>query len=934
MAAQKQSALVIMVFAPVTPEQDICIDFGEKKVYLTVEHIRTAIQDALGAMKLQVVFITPSPLTGGWLCRPSLIGYHTCSSSDRMMRLMAKACGGAFAERFMRTFAEGDSPLLSDSHRQKIKFNDPMPLRPTQAQTDGLHKFQRQIHETLESRFSGLARIHGFVLSPESVDSSTAFSDMWMEYGPRQGRPLNSWNESWGPHRPQVSHPHRFEFLGEAFGGTRESQVFHLKYLIAIELGTNPGDWDRLVGGGTRSLFTNFTQIHLPSEDDVKRVFDAIEFRTSSITLAQMVAKAFGLPIPGDLKCRYWNDTMDGMDEQQYQRLQHSFSEAYRLFGQAAVFPGERQHEFKNVRFPRPARWLSAAVALHLQNASREDIQGFVCKDISRLIAKVSAAQRTLLLEDQMVTSTGRNWITALGLDDGIQLPDVPVVMKSNPIPIGGFKINEETPTGFLLNSRAKPFKSESKESDSSEDNDAGRIPSKSEEPQDRGVAHQNISARNVSNSAEFAGLMNPSRLEMKAQPQTAVPATTHGLGASTHKPSSVSIDDKYSSIDDNYSLWDKILSPSPVPRHQKIEDKSSAASQLSENLLEMAAAQDEDTGLVMLPQTGTLPKVAALESTQSLVEAIPAPTASKEVNDNNTQWDAFQEPKKNGLGRSNVLSHILKDAMSSPPTAQPGLDSERTTASQAKATVAPATFKDRHTDSEDLLGMRLTVEQPKKFESPSPSIIHKEGSVEQAIKSLAEALVSTGTVSGSGMLEARKIARVLRKAAEIIEQEAAEGTAPKESRVNGAAKLHMNWRLNGDSTSVETPGSRNPNLAPVSPLNWTREAVDGESGSGISTKQISSPSPIPRNTAQDNDFGFGSAGLKVGEPMANVPSPISFDTLTPPTAAVNRDSVKDETAAASPASSPKVDTEPLIRFEEKELTSGDDFWARAGIKF
>ncbi|KAK4140239.1 uncharacterized protein C8A04DRAFT_40105 [Dichotomopilus funicola] len=854
-ALLKRSALVIMAFVPVTPEQDICMDFGEKKVYLTVEHIRTAIQGALGDVKLPVTLITPSPLTGGWLCRPSLMGGHTCSSSDKMMRLMAKACSGAFAERFIRSFTEGDSPLLTDSHRQKIKFNDPMPLRPTQVQTNGLHQFQRQIHETLERRFSGLARVHGFVLSPESVDSSTTFSDAWTEYGPRQGRSLSAWNQSWGPHRPQVSHPQRFEFLGGAFGGTRESQVFHMKYLIAIELGTNPGDWDRSVGGGTRNLFTNFTQIHFPSEDDVKRVFDAIEFRTSSIILAQMVAKAFNLPTPGDRKCRYWHDTMDGMDEEQYKRLQYSFSEAYRLFGYAAVFPGERQHEFKNVRFPRPARWLSAAIALHLPHASRQDIEGFVCRDISRFVAKVSAVQRILLLEDQMVTRIGRDWIATLGLDDGIQLP----VLKSNTSPIGGLKINNQTPKSFLLNSRAKPWNSDSKESDRSEDNDAGQFPSKSEEPQNKGVAHQNISARNGSALDEFAGLM--STLEMK-----------------------------------------------------------------------MAAAQDEAMGFATLPLTTTRPSATT-------------PEAAQDVNDNNTQWTASQEPKKNGFGpsgRSDVLKYMLKDATSSPPTAPLGLDPKRTTASRA-GTMAPAASKDLLNDStnsvvlpqapEDLLGTKNTVEQPKKLESPSPSIIHKEGAVEQAIKSLAEALAATGTVNGTGMLEAQKIARALRKAAEIIEKEEAQGTALEGSQFNSAAKSP----INGDSAfSVEFLGNGHSSLATASPLNWRHETVNGDNGSGIPTKRVSS---APRETAQDSNVGFEFAGLKVGEPMANLQSAGSFDTNTPrrpSNAAVGSHVVKDETAAASHAAnpSPKVDTEPLIRFDEKDLTSGDDFWARAGIKF
>ncbi len=35
-----------------------------------------------------------------------------------------------------------------------------------------------------------------------------------------------------------------YEFLGEAYGGRTETQIFHLKYLVSLELRTCLGDWD------------------------------------------------------------------------------------------------------------------------------------------------------------------------------------------------------------------------------------------------------------------------------------------------------------------------------------------------------------------------------------------------------------------------------------------------------------------------------------------------------------------------------------------------------------------------------------------------------------------------------------------------------------------------------------------------------------------
>ncbi|KAK4157015.1 hypothetical protein C8A00DRAFT_40598 [Chaetomidium leptoderma] len=415
-AAAKKTALVVMIFAPITPEQDICVDLGEKRIFLTTERLRMTINTAVGDAQIPVILVTPSPFTGGWLCRPSFMSRPACPTNDKMMRIIAKSGGGSFADRFIRSFTERDTPMMTEAQRKKVQYNDPMPLRPTELQIDCLHRFQRQIHESLEHRLSVFARDHALILEPGASQDPSSFSDSWMEYGPRQGRPIGFWAKRWGPSRPNVNDTHRYEFLGEAFGGTRDSQLFHLKYLAAIELDTHPGDWGRQVGGTTRELLTGFAQRLMPSEDDAKRVFDTIEFRTSSMVLAQMVAKAFDLPLPDGAKCRYWHDKMEGVDDDYYKKLQWAFGEILGIFGQAAVLPSENRHEYKNVRFWRAARWLSAAIALRFEHGSRQDIENFVLKDVARLIAKIRDMQKTLLLEDQAVTRAGLNWIAALGL--------------------------------------------------------------------------------------------------------------------------------------------------------------------------------------------------------------------------------------------------------------------------------------------------------------------------------------------------------------------------------------------------------------------------------------------------------------------------------------------------------------------------------------
>lgn len=425
-AATRKTVLVLMVFAPITPEQDICIDFDGKRTYLTVDSLCNTVNDAVDNAQTPIVFITPSPFSGGWLCRPSLTYQPGSPTLRNMMRIIAKSCGGAFANRFIRSFTERDTPLMTEAQREQVKYDDPMPLHPTKLQTDRLHQLQRQIHEALEQRLSVLAKSHGFILAPDAVQLTSNHFDAWMDYGPRQSRPLAWWTERWGSPRPTIADPHRFEFLGEAFGGTKESQFFHLKYLAAVELDTCPGDWARQVGGITRDLLTGFSQRLMVGDDDAKRVFDAIEFRSSSMIVAHMIAKAFNLPLPDGVKCRYWHDKLDGVGDEYYRKLQFAFGEAHNLFDQATLLPSEKRHEYKNVRFWRAARWLSAAIALRFENGTRQDIESFVLMDVARFIAKICDAQKTLLLEHEAVTQAGMNWIAALGLGGEVESMVVP----------------------------------------------------------------------------------------------------------------------------------------------------------------------------------------------------------------------------------------------------------------------------------------------------------------------------------------------------------------------------------------------------------------------------------------------------------------------------------------------------------------------------
>ncbi|KAL1836599.1 hypothetical protein VTJ49DRAFT_4888 [Mycothermus thermophilus] len=411
-----QTVLVVMIFAPVTPDHDICLDFQDKKVYLTTERIREMVFDFVREEPLPVMLMTPSAFTGGWCCRPSFMNCPPCDNNDKIMRLLAKSCGGAMADSFTSKFKSCSSPLMNEQQRAKLPFEDPMPLRPTDQQVNTFHQVHQQVHEALERRLSPLAREHDIILKPEAIEDPSDFRDAWSDYGPRKARQLSAWADGWCRPWP-ATHVSGYRFLGKAFGGTMETQLFHLKYLIGIELTTSTEDWARQGDRFTKELYQGFGKgQEQPSEDEVKRVFDMLEYRASTMTLARIIAKAFRLSFADGVKPRFWVDKTD-YDGPDARMRTVAFHEINKLVDDVAPFPGESRHGFKLTKFYRPSRWLGAVIAPYFQHRSPDAVESFVEELVKPFIEQIRSAQEKLLLEDQLVTQAGRAWIAALGLD-------------------------------------------------------------------------------------------------------------------------------------------------------------------------------------------------------------------------------------------------------------------------------------------------------------------------------------------------------------------------------------------------------------------------------------------------------------------------------------------------------------------------------------
>lgn len=404
-ADARKTTLFIMVFAPVSNDHDICVSFDTSEpVFVTTDMIRSTIQNSVGRAELPVVLMTVSALTAGWLCRPSLFPVSGNLTNKGIVNITAKSCGGVFADVHMDSFVKtSTTPLLTTEERAKMPYEDMMPVGPNAEQTARLHLFQGKIHEVLKQRFSADAMKAGILYD--------SIADGGMELRPKIGAPLSFSN---GVCSSELSDNHPgLEFLGDAFGGTIESQIFHLKYLVNIELRTCYGDWTIGATGITKQLFGEFTTNNSLEMDTVKRVFDALEFRGSSMALTLMLAIAFNLPRPVD-KCRSWEGNTQ--DDSFYAAVHAAQSDIQGLFGRPAVFPGERRHDFNHVRFHRASKWLSTCVAKFFTDRPIGDIKAFVRDELAPFFKLLREAQAQLLNENPAIDAAGTAWLTSLRL--------------------------------------------------------------------------------------------------------------------------------------------------------------------------------------------------------------------------------------------------------------------------------------------------------------------------------------------------------------------------------------------------------------------------------------------------------------------------------------------------------------------------------------
>ncbi len=227
------------------------------------------------------------------------------------------------------------------------------------------------------------------------------------------------------------------------------------------------------------------------------------------------------------------------------------------------------------MRFWRASRWLSAAIALRLED--RSSIEAFVQTNVSKFIAKIHETQKTLLTEDQAVKLAGLTWIAALELDGKAVQPMASIaVLQDAESPELATKPKLDGPAKTSsLNAQAEPWPcskidvtprgNREKEVDNVTTNEAlppVSLPAVVATEAKGGLAQGGAAVRlepAIDATSPANGKGNSSSVN-KTGPQ--IPDQHMGTSGGVEKKVALS-----PSMDDHASAWEKILAPRPAPK-------------------------------------------------------------------------------------------------------------------------------------------------------------------------------------------------------------------------------------------------------------------------------------------------------------------------------------------------------------------------------
>ncbi|KAI0509573.1 hypothetical protein F5B22DRAFT_316531 [Xylaria bambusicola] len=300
--------LFLIVCGLTSLEQDIY--FGQ----LDVDHRYTMkeFREDLGndINHIDVTVVTPSLFSAGWRINTSLGRPNSAEARGTRVEFLARQFGGLFAGDLVPKFLGWQCPAIDGTKidleiQSRERF--PGPVVPSEEVKALSSQLEIKIQSFLLGESSAFPADHSF-----SFDKSKDEWDVLIRSRENQPdyRSLDWYERKW-EELPSAQNPvsprHGFEFLGSAYGGTKMSQLNHLRYLIEDSYLAWPDYWASTFGQETKKDFERFKITYNPDCLDCLEIFNILEHRARTSILGDAVIEYFDLPMPDNKRCRDCN---------------------------------------------------------------------------------------------------------------------------------------------------------------------------------------------------------------------------------------------------------------------------------------------------------------------------------------------------------------------------------------------------------------------------------------------------------------------------------------------------------------------------------------------------------------------------------------------------------------------------------------------------
>ncbi|TGJ78926.1 hypothetical protein E0Z10_g9837 [Xylaria hypoxylon] len=413
-----QYPLLIVICGLTSLEQDIY--FGNLGIdyRYTMKDFRYDLGDDIN--HIDATIVTPSLFSAGWQVNTSFgrpKSAEVCGSRDDFL---ARQFGGLFAQNLAHNFLGWKCPALDeakvDSQVKRERF--PGPVCPSDEVKALISQLQIKIQSYLVGGLSTCHMDHSF-----SFDKS---KDEWEILIGHRERPLDyqslDWYErKWSKLSPAQSLEPTVEglaFLGNAFGGTRTSQLNHIAYLIEESYLAWPDYWASNFGQETKKDFERFMNTEYPDNLDCHEIFNVLEHRARTSILADTIVQYFDLPMPENERCRdhdnlKWKQALSETDRSS---LIKYFGTVLACVPGPNVPPGVNLNDLSRLqrRLESAAGYVRASLGIRLLTS--KDSSEVTISRIESFLREIKRKQAELLASNPEIYHMCCSWLNAINI--------------------------------------------------------------------------------------------------------------------------------------------------------------------------------------------------------------------------------------------------------------------------------------------------------------------------------------------------------------------------------------------------------------------------------------------------------------------------------------------------------------------------------------